>query len=1085
MKYAFSFKTRYMKKIILLLLAFIFVSSLKAQNTYVETPGRWRLGFNMGAIWLGSDVKTAPGLGGGFNLEKILNKRGMAPIGFSLGFRYLGGRTYGLNTSPTYDLKDNKAMNGTYDSTLRYDSVPGYFYANHKTFIQEGALEFKVNFPAFEQRTHIILHFWGGVGIGKYKTWINARDEQGKLYDLSSTKGVPVNESDLSRIYKGSYETLAEGSGSNGTIRFMPSCGVGLGFRFSKNVALVFEHKVSFPGTDYVDGFTYGGACVNDFIHYSGANLIFTMHGKSGSSHSGTNTNTNTNVYTNTNTTNTVTTTNTQVTSNTVVPTNTVVVQTPRPNPPRVNITYPYTNFKSQYDNVGVSAQLQYVTSSQQIGITLNGYPLSHFSFNPSNGVLNFQSFLALGNNTFVVTATNDGGTASDQVTVIYNPQLNTGGNITPTVTTTNTVSTIPTGTVTINQVPTPTTNTTATVTPTNTVSSNPTGTVTVNTIPTNTVSSNPTGTVTVNTIPTNTVSSNPTGTVTVNTIPTNTVSSNPTGTVTVNTIPTNTVSSNPTGTVTVNTPTSTPTPTVTTTQNPQGQPPVVNIINPATNPLDLQVDNFNVSGSILNISNNNEVQITLNGSPVTLFTYSNRNKMFNFTAKLQEGANTVVVKATNHFGSDTKSTVIKYKPGKPPKVVISVPAASPFNTFNANNTVSGTVYYVNGQSDITVTANGAGVPFSFSKVNGSVNVNLVLQVETTQVTITAKNQFGSDAQSVNLVYVTRTSNSSTVTADNPIGVTTPTVPTTGTTMGGIHKKPAITVIDPASDPLQTSNASVNVKANVNYIYDASKVTVSSNGVNVPSNFNLNANELTFTASLQSGMNTYVISGSNQYGTSTKSVNINYTPPANTQMTICHIPPGNPNNPQQITIPASAWPAHQAHGDTQGPCQTGNNGGNNGNGNNGGNNGNGNNGGNNGNGNNGGNNGNGNNGQNQGNQGHGSQNQGGGGTIKGLLNNIKGGGNTTTPPKTNNGGGGIKTGDGPPKTGDGAPKTKPEDNKGGGGRPSGQQQPGNTQPTKVEPTNTQPPPRSINTPSVTPNNNDGGGGRTIGGGGGQ
>jgi hypothetical protein len=38
-------------------------------------------------------------------------------------------------------------------------------------------------------------------------------------------------------------------------------------------------------------------------------------------------------------------------------------------------------------------------------------------------------------------------------------------------------------------------------------------------------------------------------------------------------------------------------------------------------------------------------------------------------------------------------------------------------------------------------------------------------------------------------------------------------------------------------------------------------------------------------------------------------------------ITICHIPPGNPNNPITITISINAWPAHQAHGDYIGPCQ--------------------------------------------------------------------------------------------------------------------------------------------------------------------
>ncbi|MEE9533796.1 MAG: PQQ-dependent sugar dehydrogenase [Acidimicrobiia bacterium] len=38
-------------------------------------------------------------------------------------------------------------------------------------------------------------------------------------------------------------------------------------------------------------------------------------------------------------------------------------------------------------------------------------------------------------------------------------------------------------------------------------------------------------------------------------------------------------------------------------------------------------------------------------------------------------------------------------------------------------------------------------------------------------------------------------------------------------------------------------------------------------------------------------------------------------------ITICHIPPGNPNNGRTITIARSALPAHLAHGDTIGPCE--------------------------------------------------------------------------------------------------------------------------------------------------------------------
>ena len=38
------------------------------------------------------------------------------------------------------------------------------------------------------------------------------------------------------------------------------------------------------------------------------------------------------------------------------------------------------------------------------------------------------------------------------------------------------------------------------------------------------------------------------------------------------------------------------------------------------------------------------------------------------------------------------------------------------------------------------------------------------------------------------------------------------------------------------------------------------------------------------------------------------------------KVTICHIPPGNPDNAHTITVGAPAVPAHLAHGDYLGEC---------------------------------------------------------------------------------------------------------------------------------------------------------------------
>ncbi|MBI2339437.1 MAG: PQQ-binding-like beta-propeller repeat protein [Deltaproteobacteria bacterium] len=46
-------------------------------------------------------------------------------------------------------------------------------------------------------------------------------------------------------------------------------------------------------------------------------------------------------------------------------------------------------------------------------------------------------------------------------------------------------------------------------------------------------------------------------------------------------------------------------------------------------------------------------------------------------------------------------------------------------------------------------------------------------------------------------------------------------------------------------------------------------------------------------------------------------------PPAEEKVTICHIPPDNPANPQTLSVAVSSWPAHLEHGDYEGTCVEG------------------------------------------------------------------------------------------------------------------------------------------------------------------
>lgn len=48
--------------------------------------------------------------------------------------------------------------------------------------------------------------------------------------------------------------------------------------------------------------------------------------------------------------------------------------------------------------------------------------------------------------------------------------------------------------------------------------------------------------------------------------------------------------------------------------------------------------------------------------------------------------------------------------------------------------------------------------------------------------------------------------------------------------------------------------------------------------------------------------------------------NANDVPEDGHKVTICHIPPGNPDNAHAITVSVNAIPAHMAHGDAMGDC---------------------------------------------------------------------------------------------------------------------------------------------------------------------
>jgi hypothetical protein len=851
-----------MKKIIFTALL-LFSIKIFSQATYADQAGKWRLGLNAGAMWQASDVTAHAGIAGGFTIERILNKKADAVIGFALGFRYLSGNCTGLDTKPSYGVAHNNALNGIFDSTINYAKHGGVFYNNYKTYIHEGALELKINFPRFEQKTNIIFHVFGGIGICKYKTWINALDANGNMYDFTALQNAQnVTAADVKNVLNGSYGTLAQGSSSSGTTTWLPSVGLGLGYKLSKHVALVFEYRVSFPRTNYLDGVAYdmNNELIknNDFYNYVSANLLFTIYGRQHTSSYNP-----TPAYTNANNYNTPHPINNNNYPN--PPQNSVPIYNNQPPvyPPYVNITSPANNYSSQANYVSIQGNVQNIQSANQISISQNGYPIKYFSYDPYSGNFNFQTFLQQGTNNVIVTANSQYGTGSQGVTVFYNPPYtpHSDGTVHPNGNANN-YSDNGNYQGTINQ---------NGVTPTNPVNNqlpNLGGAV----VPvqlgsppivqfTNPLTSpedvlNPTF-VAGATIQNVTLANQITVTVNGNNIQqfnfnpsTKTISFTTNLSIGYNSI--HISATNAAGTDAKSTVVD---------YKPVGKPPRIDVFNPASNPFSSLQPNMIVNGYVYNVSSSSDITVNYNGN-ILAFSYNNATHEIDIPVNLLNNSNQLSITANNMYGNDVKQLTLLY--------VSQSFTVGPHATFGNNNQPVST-FTVGPHATF---GNNSNQPISTFTVGPHSNFGNNGNQPISTFTVGPHSNFGNQPTS------TLTANPNIYNGgQNQANENTGNNGATVSGISGVHHQPEITVTSPQTTPYTTMSGVISIAANLNYVTNSSGASVTYEGNQVSCSFNPNIGELlNFTSPLKPGMNTFVIKATNSYGTVTKNVDVNYVP---------------------------------------------------------------------------------------------------------------------------------------------------------------------------------------------------------------
>ncbi|MEY5001377.1 MAG: hypothetical protein RLZZ211_1413 [Bacteroidota bacterium] len=278
---------------------------------------------------------------------------------------------------------------------------------------------------------------------------------------------------------------------------------------------------------------------------------------------------------------------------------------------------------------------------------------------------------------------------------------------------------------------------------------------------------------------------------------------------------------------------------------------PSVNILgnwnnNSSNSPLVVTSSNFPLTATIQNMPSQIGLSLTNNGSPVAFaFSSGNFNSVTGNLSSvliLQPGLNEIDLSAMRNCGQMTQTIFIRYDNCTPPSLTLLQPSASGTTTNSPNLNLLANVSHISNSQAIQVKLNGANVPFSFN--NNQINSALNLVQGSNQISIQVTNACGTDNENIQINYTQCQAPQITTTAAIPNGAT-------------------------------TSNSSFAYSAIVSNTF-ANQLQLNFNGQ--AQNYSFNNNILSATFNLQPGANLINLVASNNCGSDIENWSIAYEP---------------------------------------------------------------------------------------------------------------------------------------------------------------------------------------------------------------
>ena len=292
--------------------------------------------------------------------------------------------------------------------------------------------------------------------------------------------------------------------------------------------------------------------------------------------------------------------------------------------------------------------------------------------------------------------------------------------------------------------------------------------------------------------------------------------------------------------------------------------PPVVNFINPET-PISVQNKSFLVRAHTRNLRTRNDITLIINGIRTENFNFSPTGEV-NTNLNLLDGVNTIEIIGRNESGQSSDRTTIQYNKVirmNPPLINIIIPRTNPYHTNESLGEVRATISNIKTKENITIRINNVNSGnFSFNSSTQELVARYGLREGQNSIKITAQNEAGRDVKSQTIIKELKPCPS-----------------------------PEIRLSESGRDMVSTEIQSYTFRAEVFNIAKKSQLRLSLNGLQLP--FNYTRRTLSYTASLISGVNSFILTAKNDCGEVREIVRVNYNPKSDPPP--CHPPTVNFN----------------------------------------------------------------------------------------------------------------------------------------------------------------------------------------------